>query len=99
MKESRQNIDIESDKVLEEIWHTVDRELLTATFSRRYSVFRNVCAALIRMRADTFGACLCCREPIVVRRLWKAPWTPLCIRCQKAADRNDGEILRRRWQG
>lgn len=99
MKKSRQNIDIESDKVLEEIWHTVDRELPTVAFRRRYCVFSNVCEALIRMRADAFGACLCCRKPIGLKRQWKAPWTPLCIRCQSAADRNDGEILRRRSQG
>ena len=95
----RQNIDIESDKVLEEIWHTADREFPTATFRRRYSLFRNVCNALIRMRDYAFGACLCCRKPIGLNRLWKTPWTPLCIRCQKAADRNDGEILRSRSRG
>ena len=95
MKENRQNLDIESDKVLEEIWHTVDCELPTATFRRRCSLFRNVCTALIRMRDDALGACLCCRKPIGLKRRWKTPWTPFCIRCQIAVDRNDGEILRR----
>lgn len=95
----RQKIDIDSDKVLEEIWHTADREIPTFSFRRRYSLFGNVCTTLIHMKDDALGVCLCCREPIGFKRLWKTPWTPLCIRCQKAADRNDGEILRSRSRG
>ena len=52
-----------------------------------------------RIKDDAFGACLCCRTVIGLRRLRAVPWTPLCIRCQEAADRNDAEVLRIRSQG
>ncbi|MEO8341268.1 MAG: TraR/DksA C4-type zinc finger protein [Nitrospirota bacterium] len=92
-----QNIDIEKiDNVLEEIWHAADRELYTATLGRLHSLFRNIRTALVRTTEDAFGVCLCCRRAIGRKRLQAVPWTPLCIRCQEAADRNDGEVLRSR---
>jgi DnaK suppressor protein len=85
--------------VLEEIWHTADRELPMANLGWCSGLLRNIRAALVRIQDDAFGACLCCRTVIGLRRLRAVPWTPLCIRCQEAADRNDAEVLRSRSRG
>jgi RNA polymerase-binding transcription factor DksA len=98
--QNRHNIVIEnSADVLEEIWRTADRELPMANLGWRSSLLRNIRATLVRIKDDAFGACLCCRTVIGLRRLRAAPWTPLCIRCQEAADRNDAEVLRSRSRG
>lgn len=98
--QNRQNVGIEKiADVLEEIWHTADRELPMANLGWCSGLLRNIRAALVRIKDDAFGACLCCRAVIGLRRLRAVPWTPLCIRCQEAADRNDAEVLRIRSRG
>ena len=98
--QNRENVGIEKvADVLEEIWHTADRELPMANLGWCSGLLRNIRAALVRIKDDTFGACLCCRTTIGLRRLRAVPWTPLCIRCQEAADRNDAEVLRIRSRG
>ena len=93
--QNRQNVGSEKiDDVLEEIWHTADRELPMANLGWCSGLLHNIRAALVRTKDDAFGACLCCRTVIGLRRLRAVPWTPLCIRCQEAADRNDAEVLR-----
>ena len=54
-------------------------------------MLRNVRAALGRIRDGSYGTCLHCEEEIKPRRLEAVPWTPYCIRCQEAADRNEFE--------
>ena len=44
-------------------------------------------AALARLGAGTYGACLRCGEPVVPERLAALPWAPHCIGCQIAIDR------------
>jgi DnaK suppressor protein len=44
-------------------------------------------AALARMDAGTYGACVRCGEPIAVERLEALPWASHCIDCQRIADR------------
>jgi DnaK suppressor protein len=98
--QNRQNVGSERiADVLEEIWHTADRELPMANLGWYSGLLRNIRAALVGIKDDVFGACLCCRTTIGLRRLRAVPWTPLCIRCQEAADRNDAEILRSRSRG
>ena len=98
--QNRQNVGIEKiADVLEEIWHTADRELPMANLGWCSGLLRNIRAALVRIKEDAFGACLCCGTVIGLRRLRAVPWTPLCIRCQEAADRNDAEVLRIRSRG
>ena len=100
LPQNRQNIGIEKiADVLEEIWHTADRELPMANLGWCSGLLRNIRAALVRFKDAAFGACLCCRTTIGLRRLRVAPWTPLCIRCQEAADRNNAEVLRSRSRG
>ena len=100
--QNRQNVGTEKiADVLEEIWHTADRELPMTNLGWCSGLLRNIRAALVRIKDDSFGACLCCGTVIGLRRLRAVPWTPLCIRCQEAADRNDAEVLRirsRSWR-
>src|SRR5688500_2857160 len=44
-------------------------------------------AALARLEAGTFGACLRCGKPIAPARLEALPWAAHCIDCQAIVDR------------
>jgi DnaK suppressor protein len=44
-------------------------------------------AALARLEAGTFGACLRCGQPIAPARLEALPWAAHCISCQAILDR------------
>jgi DnaK suppressor protein len=44
-------------------------------------------AALARLDAGTYGACLRCGQPIAPERLDALPWAPHCIGCQGVIDR------------
>jgi DnaK suppressor protein len=92
--QNRQDIGIEnSADALEEISYTAGRELAMANLSRYSGVLRNVRAALGRIEDGAFGICLRCETMIGLKRLKAIPWTPLCIRCQEAADRNDVDVF------
>jgi len=96
----RQNIGVEkSADVLEETWRAADRKRPKANFTLGSGLVRELRVALAGMKADVFGSCLCCRASLGLSRLTAAPWTPLCIRCQEAADRDDAEVLRIRSRG
>ena len=98
--QSRQNTGVEkSADVLEEIWRAADRKRPKANFTLGSGLVRKLRVTLARMKADVFGACLCCKAPLGLSRLTAAPWTPLCIQCQEAADRDDVEILRSHSRG
>lgn len=43
-------------------------------------------AAIARLEAGTFGACLRCGEPIAPARLAVLPWAAYCIGCQTIVD-------------
>ena len=91
----RQNAGVEkSADVLEEIWRTADRKRPKANFTLGSGLVRKLRVALAGMKTDIFGACLCCKGSLGLSRLTAAPWTPLCVRCQEAADRDDAEVLR-----
>jgi RNA polymerase-binding transcription factor DksA len=85
--------------VLEEIWRTADRERGKAHLTSCFGVLRKFRAALAAMKADVFGACLCCKATLGLGRMTEKPWTALCTRCQEAADRDDAAILRIRSRG
>ena len=96
----RQNTGVEkSADVLEEIWRSADRKRPTANFTLGSGLVRKLRVALAGMKADVFGACLCCKAPLGLSRLTAEPWTALCIRCQDAANRDDAEVLRIRSRG
>ncbi len=73
---------------LDRIQHATEREIAIGNLERDYKALRDVKAALLRIDMRTFGVCLNCEEEISSKRLTAIPWTPSCIACQEAADRN-----------
>jgi DnaK suppressor protein len=46
--------------------------------------------ALDRLASGQYGFCVQCGAEIAARRLHSVPWTPHCLRCQEAAEREYG---------
>lgn len=89
---NREAITIEkSPDALDEVQHAAERELAIRNLDRESNLLRNVRAALRRMDDGSYGVCLHCEEDISPKRLNAVPWTPYCIQCQEAADRNREE--------
>ena len=89
---NRDGITIEkSPDALDEVQNAAERELAIRNLDRESQMLRNVRAALHRIDDGTFGVCIHCEEDISPKRLNAVPWTPLCIQCQEAADRNREE--------
>jgi len=87
---NRDDIAIEkSPDALDEVQRAAERELAIRNLDRESALLRNVKAALRRIQDGSFGICVHCDEPISPKRLQAVPWTPLCIRCQEAADRHE----------
>jgi len=80
--------------VLEEIWRGADRNTGSVTLSPCRGFVRRLRATPTFLKTDVFGVCLCCKGALGLSRLTAEPWTPLCLRCREAADRDDVEILR-----
>ena len=75
----------------------LNRELGFTNLNRDSDVLREIHSALDRIDDGTFGACTSCGDEIALKRLKAVPWSPLCINCQEAADRDDAarlELLR-----
>jgi DnaK suppressor protein len=73
---------------LEEIQRASERALAVSNLDREYTQLRNARAALRRIEEGSFGTCQECEEDIHPKRLAAVPWTPFCIECQEALDRN-----------
>jgi DnaK suppressor protein len=80
-------VDTSSDE-LDRVQHATEREMAIDNIERQSNRLHEVQSALRRIETGTFGACLDCEEPISLKRLAAVPWSPLCIVCQEAADRN-----------
>jgi DnaK suppressor protein len=89
-----ENIAIErSADAIEEAQYKFAREVAITDLNRQSSVCREVAMALLRIQEGAFGACVHCGNDIGRRRLEALPWTPLCIRCQEAADRGEESVF------
>jgi DnaK suppressor protein len=77
---------------LDEVQHAGERELAIRGLHRESNLLRKVRAAINRLEAGTFGACMHCAEEISSRRLAAVPWSFYCIKCQEAADRHEFEV-------
>lgn len=77
-----------SADALDEVTRAAERELAIRNLDRESGLLRNVRSALHRIADGSYGVCIHCDEDISPRRLAAVPWTPLCIRCQEAADRD-----------
>jgi DnaK suppressor protein len=85
----RDDIKVErSADQLDEIQQASERALAVSNLDREYTQLRNARAALRRIEDGSFGTCLECEEDIHPKRLAAVPWTPFCIQCQEALDRN-----------
>jgi DnaK suppressor protein len=92
MMRRRDEIAIEkSPDAIDEVTRAAERELAIRNLDRESNLLRNVRAALRRLDDGSFGVCAHCEEDISPKRLAAVPWTPFCIRCQEAADRNERE--------
>ena len=83
-------IDTSPDE-LDRVQHATEREMAIDNIERQSDRLHEVQSALRRIDADTFGICLDCEEHISLKRLVAVPWSPSCITCQEAADRNGSQ--------
>ncbi len=77
---------------LEEIQQASEHALAISNLDREFSQLRNARAAIQRIDEGSFGKCQHCDKDIHPKRLAAVPWTPFCIRCQEAFDRNPEEM-------
>ena len=77
---------------LEEIQQASEHALAVCNLDREFNQLRNVRAAILRIHEGSFGKCQQCDGDIHPKRLAAVPWTPFCIRCQEAFDRNPEEM-------
>ncbi len=70
--------------------NTVSRDLLFQLSSGERDILRRIDAALDRIEADTYGACIRCGKAVRPGRLDAVPWARHCIDCQELQDQ--GEI-------
>jgi len=88
----RDEIAIEkSADAIDEVQRAAERELAIRNLDRETRLLRDIRAALARIDEGTYGICVRCEEPISPKRLAAVPWTPFCIKCQEAADRQEQE--------
>jgi len=73
---------------LDEIQAASERTLAVSKLDREFNQLRIARAAIRRIQEGSFGTCQECEEDIHPKRLAAVPWTPFCIRCQEALDRN-----------
>jgi DnaK suppressor protein len=67
-----------------------DREVTTSHLERKSHLIRMLTIALDRLASGQYGFCVQCGAEIAARRLHSVPWTPHCLRCQEAAEREYG---------
>ena len=76
---------------IDEVQYASERDLAIQNVDRESTLLREVKAALRRIRDGSFGSCIECEWAISPKRLAAVPWTPRCIQCQDAADRDGRE--------
>ena len=75
---------------VEECLLAAERDIALMELGRKASRCREIQAALKRVRDESFGICTRCEREIGQRRLQVIPWAALCVRCQEALEREDG---------
>ena len=70
------------------------REESASQLGRRSRVLAEIDRSLHAISEGSYGICVDCEEPISLKRLETIPWTPRCIRCQEAIERQEAE---ERW--
>jgi DnaK suppressor protein len=77
-----------SADMLDQIQHTLERDMAIGNLERGSARLREVQGALQRFDLGTFGICLDCGEEISGKRLVAVPWTTSCITCREAEAQN-----------
>jgi DnaK suppressor protein len=73
---------------LDEIQQASERALAVCNLDREFNQLRNARAVVLRIHEGSSGKCQQCDEDIHPKRIAAVPWTPFCIRCREAFDRN-----------
>ncbi len=73
------------------------RALAATGMERQYSLLRQITDALIRLDSGEYGRCTRCGGRIASARLSFLPWTPHCLRCQGAVERENARLAVR-WK-
>ena len=63
------------------------QQMAVANREQSILLLKRVSAAMRRVESDEYGFCLHCAEPVGFARLQAQPFTPLCLDCQSAAER------------
>jgi DnaK suppressor protein len=72
---------------IDQIQYAQEREVVIRDLDSKAIMLRAIAAALDRIGDGSFGVCVSCETAISQKRLDAVPWTPCCIRCQEAAER------------
>src|SRR5260370_42047046 len=86
---SNKRVDIviqQSADALDQTQFATERDLAVSLLNRDTQMSRRLKGALRRMEDGTYGTCLACEDPIMVKRLLAVPWTELCLGCQERSD-------------
>ena len=83
---------------MDQTGRSAEREFAILGLRRRSELLRNIQAALRCIEDGTFGTCTNCEGTIGRNRLVAVPWTPFCIRCQEAVDRDDTRMTEPPYQ-
>ena len=68
----------------EQVTQGENDDVLTALDDEARETVRKIDAALLRIKAGTYGICEQCGNPIGEKRLEVVPYTTLCIECAEA---------------
>jgi DnaK suppressor protein len=77
-----------SADMLDQIQHTLERDMAIGNLERGSARLREVQGALERLDRGTFGICIDCAEEIGEKRLVAVPWTTSCLTCREAEAQN-----------
>ncbi len=70
----------------DEIQRAAESELALRRLAWQTATLRDAVAALRRIDDGSYGICVECDEQISPKRLAVFPWTPVCVKCQGAAE-------------
>jgi DnaK suppressor protein len=85
----REGITIEhTPDALDEVQNAAEREAAIRQLEQQSDRFRDVKAAIQRIKEGAYGECLQCGSAISIKRLNAVPWTRYCRDCQDMADQN-----------
>lgn len=86
MQSAQLNVCNGENDVLDQIQSMSRRNEAVAVIDTLTHTLVSVDAALLAMKAGTYGTCGECGEPIAARRLQAIPWASHCIGCQERID-------------